>query len=720
LPFQSQAGFASASTVGTDSSGGKAVTGGNASSQAADYITAITIEATNGQFENLVSTQFTTENASISTALIQTATIAQINGDVNFNAAAMDNVNIDSGTIDGVVIGGEVPPDATIDDLQANSSFTLLGASGNPCVTWTASEEVFTICGDLVVEGDSTTIQSETIVVEDVTIRLGNTAPLGDDGKDRGVEFGYHTGTTFAMGFMGWDNSEDSFTLLLSATNNDEVYSGTLANLTLDTLYANEIFGVSGNITIGTTGDYTLSPTNDLILNPGNNIIIPENTKVSIGTSSCIYASGDDLTICTPNDLILDVSGSINVLTDTTLEFGSTSFNIYGNGTDLVVTSENDVVFDAQCIVLGITKDSKICETNGNLEITNSGTTGSIILNAPDELLLNVTGSVNLLTDTTLEFGSTSFNIYGNGTDLVVTSENDVVFDAQCIVLGITKDSKICETNGNLEITNSGTTGSITLDTPDELLLNVTGSVNLLTDTTLEFGSTAFNIYSDNSDLILSSTGSVFVNSSCLAIGDLNTKICNIDDQMVFQGTSGIVFQSNNIDIPIVKEYCRISYKECDIDGDSDVCEVISKRELLSGLPHWYWETATEASGNIIYAYDLNQHVRDITTKGLKLTGVYFWFDISGDAVNSVSSTVTKSTINPLSPGPPSLSAVTVDNSSLNTNTAIGTYYTKVDVTSTNYYNSHENLTIELTINKKTNSIIKFYGLQLEFDKKYF
>jgi hypothetical protein len=638
LPFQSHAGFAFASTVGTDSSGGKAVTGSSLSSDLTDYIKAITVEATNGQFQNLISTQFTTQNASINTALIQTATIAQINGDINFNAATISNINIDSGTIDGVVIGGEVPADATFDDLQANNSFTLLGASGNPCVTWTASEEVFTICGDLVVQGNSTTIQSETVVVEDVTIRLGNTAPLGDDGKDRGVEFGYHTGTTFAMGFMGWDNSEDKFTLLTSATNNNEVYSGTLGSLMVDTLCANHIQGVSGNISIGATGNYILSPTENLIFQPGENIIIPDETPILFGSSSCIYASGEDLIICTPNDLIMDVSGSINILTNTTLEFGSTSFNVYGNGSDLVVTSENDVVFDANCIALGITKDCMICKDNGNLHIINGGITGHI-----------------------------------------------------------------------------------SIDTSQDLLLNVSGSIEVPANTQLEFGSPGFNIQSDNTDLILTSNGWVVLDTSCLAIGeDLNCTICKVDDKMVIGATAGIVFNSNDIDIPIVKEYCRISYKECDIDGDYDVCEVISKRELLGGLPHWYWETATEASGNIIYAYDLNQHVRDITTKGLKLTGVYFWFDISGDAVNSVSSTVTKSTINPLSPGPPSLSAVTVDNSTLNTNTSVGTYYSRVGVDSINYYNSHENLTIELTINKKTNSIIKFYGMQLEFDKKYF
>lgn len=462
LPFQSQAGFAFSSTVGTDSSGGKSLTGKTSSASTLDTITAITIEAINGYFDNLTTIQLTADNASFDTLLVQQASIAQINGDVNFNGAIASNVNIDNGTIDGTIIGGDNPTDGTFTDLQVNSSFTILGSSGNECVTYSGATDTFKICGNLLVEGDTTTIESETVVVQDVSIRLGNTAPLGDDGKDRGIEFGYHTGTDFEMGFMGWDNSDNTFTLLLGATNNDsDIYSGDLADLKINKLLANQIEGVSGDLSFGITGDLSFNVSNNISLNSLNNITI------------------------------------------------------------------------------------------------------------------------------------------------------------------------------------GATDGSIT-------------------------------------------------------------------------------FVSNDIDIPIVKEYCRISYKEFDIDGDYNVCEVLSKRDLVGGFPVWYWLTDVEASGTIIYAYDLNQHVRDISTKGLRLTGIYFWFDISGDSINSVNSTITKSTMNPLSPGVPSLSSVSVDNTTLNTNTSIGTYYTKVDVNSTNYYNSHENLTVELEINKKINSVIKFYGMQLEFDKKYF
>ena len=814
LPFSSQAGFASASTVGTDSSGGKSVSGTASGGGDVDTLNAITVNATNGCFENLKATQFTTENASMSTALIQQASIAQINGNINFNGSNMTNVNIDSGTIDNTVIGGDTPVDGTFTDLQANNSFTLLGVSGVECVTYSAETEVFnicgklvvgssgnepgtidntiiggvtanegiftelivreeftllgssgqecvtyssitetlTVCGNLVVEGDTTTIQSETIVVEDVTIRLGHTSPLGDDNKDRGVEFGYHTGTAFEMGFMGWDNSNDKFTFLLGATNNNsEDYDGMLASVMMDTLCVNEIKGVSGNITI--------NPSDDIILAPGNDIIVPTETNLIFGTSTSIYHSNDDLIISSHDDLLFDVSGSINVPADIPLEFGTTGYNIYGNTLDLIITSQNNinlditgslhlpankqiefgasgygiysdetdliissngyVVLDAFCLAIGPELDCFICKDDGNLQIKNEGNTGDIELLTNENLLLNVSGSVQVNTSTPIEFGVPGNSIVNNGDDVIISAVDDIFFNTDCLVLGITADCMICKDNGNLEIINAGATGNITIDTPENLCLNVTGRIKIPENTPIEFGSPGYNIYSDNTDLVLTSSGYVVIDSSCLAIGeDLNCTICKVDDKLVIGATSGIVFTSSDIDIPIVKEYRPVSYKDFDVDGT--ICEVYSTRELVGGLPVWYWLTDTEESGTIYYAHDLSQNIRDNDAKGMKLTGVYYWFDIIGDSVNSVSSTITKSTMNPSVPGAPTLSAVTVDNTTLNTNTSIGTYYTKVDVTSSEYYNSHQNLTVEFAIDKKVNSVIKFYGIRLEFDKKYF
>ena len=49
------------------------------------------------------------------------------------------------------------------------------------------------IRGDLQVDGTTTTVNSTVVTVDDPIIVLGgDTAPVADDNKDRGVEFSYY------------------------------------------------------------------------------------------------------------------------------------------------------------------------------------------------------------------------------------------------------------------------------------------------------------------------------------------------------------------------------------------------------------------------------------------------------------------------------------------------------------------------------------------------
>jgi hypothetical protein len=84
--------------------------------------------------------------------------------------------------------------------------------------------------GDLMVSGTTTTVNSTTISVADPVFTLGGTsAPSADDNKDRGIEFHYYDSSAARKGFFGYDDSAREFTALVDITNNDEVFSGTLA-----------------------------------------------------------------------------------------------------------------------------------------------------------------------------------------------------------------------------------------------------------------------------------------------------------------------------------------------------------------------------------------------------------------------------------------------------------------------------------------------------------
>ncbi len=87
--------------------------------------------------------------------------------------------------------------------------------------------------GDLDVSGTTTTFNSTVVTVDDPVFTVGgDTAPDASDNKDRGIEFRYfRSGESAKVGFFGYSNADDAFKLLTSATNNSEVFSGTLADL---------------------------------------------------------------------------------------------------------------------------------------------------------------------------------------------------------------------------------------------------------------------------------------------------------------------------------------------------------------------------------------------------------------------------------------------------------------------------------------------------------
>ncbi len=84
------------------------------------------------------------------------------------------------------------------------------------------------ISGNLTVNGATETINSAVTTLTDPIITLGGaTAPVSDDGKDRGVEFRWHNGTVAKVGFFGFDRSTGNLTFIPDATNTSEVMSGT-------------------------------------------------------------------------------------------------------------------------------------------------------------------------------------------------------------------------------------------------------------------------------------------------------------------------------------------------------------------------------------------------------------------------------------------------------------------------------------------------------------
>jgi hypothetical protein len=129
----------------------------------------------------------------------------------------------------------------TIASLNAITENVTIGDATDVTVTTSGDLEV---TGDLTVNGTTTTVNSNTVTIDDPVFTLGgDTAPSSDDNKDRGIEFRYHDGSTAKLGFFGFDDSTGDFTFLTSATNSSEVFSGTKGNLDINNI------SLSGSIT---------------------------------------------------------------------------------------------------------------------------------------------------------------------------------------------------------------------------------------------------------------------------------------------------------------------------------------------------------------------------------------------------------------------------------------------------------------------------------------
>lgn len=154
--------------------------------------------------------------------------------------------------------------------------------------------------GNLTINGTTTTINSTVTTIDDPVFTLGgDTVPVADDNKDRGIEFRYHTGSAAKVGFFGFDDSTGKFTFIPDATNTSEVFSGTKGYIDAYVEWA-DIQNAPSTASIIITDDTTTNAdyyptfatttgtvtslkvdTTELTFNPGTNLFTVPSLKVS-------------------------------------------------------------------------------------------------------------------------------------------------------------------------------------------------------------------------------------------------------------------------------------------------------------------------------------------------------------------------------------------------------------------------------------------------------
>ena len=155
------------------------------------------------------------------------------------------------------------------------------------------------IVGNLTVNGTTTTVNSTTVQIQDPIFTLGGTAALGsDDNKDRGIEFRWHNGSTAKTGFFGYDDSIGRFTFIPDATNSSEVFSGTVGDVQVASVYLASNGNLGQIVPIGTLSGartYTLPDVSGTIITTGDTATVTNTMLATITTANKVELGAIDL-----------------------------------------------------------------------------------------------------------------------------------------------------------------------------------------------------------------------------------------------------------------------------------------------------------------------------------------------------------------------------------------------------------------------------------------
>ncbi len=214
-----------------------------------------------------------------------------------------------------------------------------------------------TVTNNLIVSGTTTTVNSTIVTIKDPVMTLGGDSdPIEDDNKDRGIEFRYYDGSA-KRGFMGFDDSEGKFRFLTDATNTGEVFSGTDATL---------VAAIEGNASTATA----LAAAGQINLQAGD-----------INAVSASSADGNyDLTVTIANNKI--TLGKLDQLADMTVmgnvSGGTANVAAITIDSDMAggVSASHDSLASAKTIKAYV--DAQLAGTNSIQEQTDVEITGTL------------------------------------------------------------------------------------------------------------------------------------------------------------------------------------------------------------------------------------------------------------------------------------------------------------------------------------------------------
>ena len=386
------------------------------------------------------------------------------------------------------------------DDTLSSTAATMILDPGDD----DAATGKVQIRGDLQVDGTTTTVNSTVVTIDDPIIVLGgDTTPVSDDNKDRGVEFSYYD-TQARKGFYGWDedyananmwSGTGGYRFLYNATNTSEVFTGTDAPI------------IAGNLRLTTnTGSTWKTPTTGTLVVTGG-AGISENLNVG-GTT---HLNGN-----VEIDGTVDIDANFAVRSGTTDKFtvasstgntvieGTLDVQLETEITDNLIIKADNKKFDIQTAA-GVSKfevdtDNGNIHTDGTLDV-DSGVTLNSTLDVDNNVTLNA------------ELDVDGNSLFHNNITLDTTGKNFKITN------GSQDKFSVLSTNGNTDIRGTLDVGS-----------NVVLETNLQVNGNTTLGNQASDNLTVNADAVF--TDNLTVNQAV----DFDSTL-NVDQAVDFNST---------------------------------------------------------------------------------------------------------------------------------------------------------------------------------------
>jgi hypothetical protein len=482
-----------------------------------------------------------------------------------------------------------------------------LGTSGNNFINFDGNGININTYNKLNFNAIEGFINIPDVYFKDANPMIANYTQYATDLTDRGIEFKYFDGSEVTgsakLGWFGWKKDTGKFTFIKNATNNNEVFTGTLgefelgavtaASITLVTggnfinincgslLNVSKITGCGNTLNIDASNIVNISTASRIALQSGGDIYLPHNIPITIGTSGTLIKEGTvgNLWLNGSKNIMLNTQtiGSVIIQPNVKISFDGTSvgnqrissdsngnLNLNTNCNINLVTTAGNIIIPQN--TSGSATGFPSIQFGGTFETvtttateTISGSTRGIFLVSNSSF-----GSINSIASSSVNVTSSSgnflVNTFNGDIQLFATSGNVTtggnvrLYQGSRVVFGISGTSNSIRSNsyGNLmingpnSIPTSGTTGNaIELSNATVINLRAGTTVNIPTNVQTNFdNASARFIIADtlnNFNITHNSSGTINITS-------LNTNIINTGGTTsISNSTTNLITSTTNI-----------------------------------------------------------------------------------------------------------------------------------------------------------------------------